>query len=53
MKVLIFGCGFSGKAIGERLSANGLTVAGTTRSENKFDGCARPASHRCRLMASN
>ncbi|MCJ8307927.1 MAG: SDR family oxidoreductase [Rhizobiaceae bacterium] len=38
MKVLIFGCGFSGKAIGERLSANGLTVAGTTRSENKFDG---------------
>ena len=38
MKVLIFGCGFSGKAIGERLSANGLHVAGTTRSEDKFGG---------------
>lgn len=37
MTVLIFGCGFSGKAIAERLSAKGIAVSGTTRSESKFD----------------
>ena len=37
MKVLIFGCGFSGKAIAERLSSKGILVAGTTRSPAKFD----------------
>ncbi|MEM9105994.1 MAG: SDR family oxidoreductase [Pseudomonadota bacterium] len=37
MKVLIFGCGFSGKAIGERLSAKGHVISGTTRAQGKFD----------------
>lgn len=37
MKVLIFGCGFSGKAIAERLSSKGIAVSGTTRSQSKFD----------------
>ena len=37
MEVLIFGCGYSGRAIGERLSRAGAKVAGTTRSQDKFD----------------
>ena len=41
MKVLIFGCGFSGKAIAERLSQKGLAVSGTTRAESKFDDVAQ------------
>ena len=36
MKVLIFGCGFSGKAITKRLAARDVDVSGTTRSEDKF-----------------
>lgn len=37
MNVLIFGCGFSGKAIADRLAAKGVNVWGTTRGEGKFD----------------
>jgi nucleoside-diphosphate-sugar epimerase len=37
MKVLIFGCGFSGKAIAQRLTANDYYVSGTSRSSDKFD----------------
>ena len=36
MKVLIFGCGFSGLEIGRRLAARGVEVAGTTRSEENY-----------------
>ncbi|MEP1207138.1 MAG: SDR family oxidoreductase [Rhizobiaceae bacterium] len=36
MKVLIFGCGFSGLEIGRRLADQGVEVAGTTRSMEKF-----------------
>ena len=37
MELLIFGCGFSGRAIGERLSRAGAKVTGTTRSRERFD----------------
>ena len=37
MTVGIFGAGFSGKAIGERLSKTGHDVWGTTRSQDGFD----------------
>jgi nucleoside-diphosphate-sugar epimerase len=36
MHVLIFGAGYSGRAIGRRLVAAGVSVAGTTRSADKF-----------------
>ncbi len=36
MKVLIFGCGFSGVEIGRRLVSRGIDVVGTTRSLDKF-----------------
>lgn len=36
MRVMIFGAGFTGKAAGALLAANGQTVSGTTRSEDKF-----------------
>ncbi len=36
MKVLIFGCGFSGLEIGRRLASQGIAVTGTTRSQDKF-----------------
>ena len=35
MKVLIFGCGFSGLEIGRRLAGRGVEIAGTTRSADK------------------
>ncbi|MEX0844191.1 MAG: NAD(P)H-binding protein [Balneolaceae bacterium] len=34
--VLIIGCGWVGKKLGEHLSSNGATVYGTTRSSSKF-----------------
>ena len=37
MRVLILGCGFSGRAIGERLALAGAPVRGTTRSRERFD----------------
>jgi nucleoside-diphosphate-sugar epimerase len=37
MQVFIFGAGYSGKAVG-RAKPEGSRVAGTTRSEDKFDG---------------
>ena len=37
MSVLIFGCGFSGRAIGERLALAGARVRGTTRSVDKSE----------------
>ena len=37
MDVLILGCGYSGRAIGERLGLAGATVRGTTRSPDKAD----------------
>ena len=37
IEMLIFGCGFSGRAIGERLSRAGAKVSGTTRSRDRFD----------------
>ena len=37
IELLVFGCGYSGRAIGERLSRAGAKVAGTTRSQDKFD----------------
>lgn len=36
MSVLIFGCGFSGKAIAAAFAAKGEPVFGTTRSQEKF-----------------
>ncbi|WP_416223087.1 2-dehydropantoate 2-reductase N-terminal domain-containing protein, partial [Tianweitania sp.] len=36
MRVLIFGAGFSGRAIGRRFAQAGVTVSGTTRSPDKF-----------------
>ncbi|MEP0942628.1 MAG: SDR family oxidoreductase [Rhizobiaceae bacterium] len=41
MKVLIFGCGFSGKSIAERLTEKGDQVIGTSRSKDKFDDVQR------------
>lgn len=38
MKVLIFGCGFSGLEIGKRLVSQSVDVAGTTRTAEKFAG---------------
>ena len=35
--LLILGCGYSGRAIGERLSLAGARVRGTTRTEDRFD----------------
>ena len=35
MRVMIFGAGYSGKAIGRQLSGQGASVAGTTRSAEK------------------
>jgi nucleoside-diphosphate-sugar epimerase len=35
MRMMIFGAGYSGKAIGRLLSAQGASVAGTTRSSEK------------------
>ena len=35
--LLILGCGYSGRAIGERLSLAGARVRGTTRSPERFD----------------
>lgn len=37
MRVLIFGAGFSGRAIGRRLSADGHPVVGTTRSPERLE----------------
>ena len=37
MTIAILGCGFTGKAIGRRLSDAGHQVFGTTRSAEKFD----------------
>ena len=37
MRVLILGCGFSGRAIGARLALAGAAVAGTTRSRERFE----------------
>ena len=37
MDVLILGCGYSGRAIGERLSLAGARVTGTTRDRARFD----------------
>ena len=34
---MIFGAGFSGRAIGKKLSDTFAFVGGTTRSEDKFD----------------
>jgi nucleoside-diphosphate-sugar epimerase len=39
-QVLIFGCGFSGKAIAREASARGMAVFGTTRSAGKFASVA-------------
>jgi len=36
MRVLIFGCGFSGLEIGARLAKQNIEVSGTTRSTEKF-----------------
>ena len=36
MRVLIFGAGFSGRAIGRRFAEAGIAVSGTTRSADKF-----------------
>lgn len=36
MRLMIFGAGFSGRAIGKRLSETFAFVGGTTRSEDKF-----------------
>jgi len=36
MRVLIFGAGYSGRAIGRRLAASGAFVSGTTRSADNF-----------------
>ncbi len=36
MRFLIFGAGFSGRAIGRRLAASDIPVSGTTRSEENF-----------------
>lgn len=41
MRVLIFGAGFSGRAIGRRFAEAGIPVAGTTRSPEKFGGLER------------
>ena len=35
MRVMIFGCGYSGQAIAEAFIADGATVSGTVRSEEK------------------
>ncbi|KQQ38452.1 NAD(P)-dependent oxidoreductase [Rhizobium sp. Leaf306] len=35
MRVMIFGCGYSGQAIAEAFMAEGATVSGTVRSEEK------------------
>ena len=37
MRLMIFGAGFSGRAIGKKLSDTFAFVGGTTRSEDKFD----------------
>lgn len=37
IKLIIFGAGFSGKAISKRLKSGGHSIAGTTRSAEKFD----------------
>ena len=36
MRLGILGCGFSGRAIGHRLSDKGIEIWGTTRSDDKF-----------------
>lgn len=41
MRVLIFGAGFSGRAIGRRFAEAGIPVTGTTRSPEKFGGLER------------
>ena len=35
MRLMIFGAGYSGKAIGKLLGSEGVSVAGTTRSAEK------------------
>jgi len=37
MKLMIFGCGFSGMAIAKAFAAAGASVGGTTRSRDKLD----------------
>lgn len=37
MRLMIFGAGFSGRAIGKKLSEAATFVGGTTRSEDKFE----------------
>ncbi len=37
MKLMIFGCGFSGMAIAKAFAAAGASVCGTTRSRDKLD----------------
>ena len=41
MRVLIFGAGFSGRAIGRRFAQAGVPVSGTTRSAEKFAALER------------
>ncbi|MCM2291621.1 SDR family oxidoreductase [Allorhizobium sp. BGMRC 0089] len=38
MRLVIFGAGYSGKAIGQSFAENGFVVHGTTRSPDKADG---------------
>jgi nucleoside-diphosphate-sugar epimerase len=41
MRVVIFGAGFSGRAIGQRFAQTGVAVAGTSRSPGKFQALER------------